>query len=207
MNERLRAHSNLNFDEFTTLIHQLINVAWGDKWGKFVASFPSGTDSTHVDLPIITYQLDEMVPGKIGSGDNREIRPRLRDTVPADEDGEGGADVYGQLFDCTVKFECWAEGNAKATQLAMDFIEFMNTFKGYFMSEGVNSIVFRKMNNPAGEYQLRDDAASRVLEYSVRLEHVTSVNYDVIKRITGTVSQMREDDGTKEFFPFVIEED
>lgn len=206
MRERLRAESNINFDQMTTLIHQLIVVAWGKEWdGLFYHAYPSGTDPTNVKMPAITYQLDEMTPAVVGSNDVREIKPRLRDSVPADDNGEGGADVYGQLFECTVRFECWDEGNAKATKLAMEFIDFMNTFKGYLMSQGANSIIFKKMYNPAGEYQLRDDAASRVLEYSVRLEHVTHVNYDVIKRITGTVSQMREDDGTKEFFPFEVE--
>lgn len=204
-NPRLRAERGANFDDVTTMIQEILCAAWGEDWGTFTQSYPSGRDSTDVDLPMITYQLDGMRPGIIGNSNTREIKPRIREYVKT-EDDEGGITIYGRVLDCSIRFECWADNNKKATELAMDFIDLLDTYTGFLLRNGVARIIFSEMTNPGGDYSLKDNAASRVLKYDVRIEHVTEARHGTIDRIIAEVTNaLRQSAEQKESMKMTIE--
>lgn len=182
--KRQTAQGNLDYDEFTTLIRRLLIAAWGDKWGTFVADAPSGGDPTDIKLPIITYQLSKMTPGKVGDS-RREIRPRLRHQYRDEETGSAPpvTEVLGRMMDAEIVFEVWEESNAKAEKLAKKFRDFMTIYSGYFKEQGLKNIVFVLMSaTPNGEI-LRDNAVCRKLVYFVKFEELTEIPVDIIKTI------------------------
>lgn len=182
---RLQADKSCNFDEFTDVVMRLLNAAWGPQWGTFSEAFPNGRDSDNVTMPVITYLLKEMVPGVIGKGGVREIKPRRRDIVL---DNGMAMEIYGRVFDCIVVFEIWEENNSKATKLATQFMEFIDMYTGYIKSQGVKEIILQRMDNNTVSGEWRDNIVCRKLEYYVRLEHLSEVQSDVISKVTASIS-------------------
>lgn len=190
----LVADGNLDYDGFTDLIFRLLKAAWGDDWGTFCEAFPNdGTDPTNVDLPVITSLLYDMRPATLGKGDLREMKPRIRDQFATTDDNGGPGPfitVYGQSMDCTIVFECWHVNNDKVNKLAKRFRDFMRTYTGYMMQQGVQQILFEKQDNePTSSF--RDSVSCRKLVYRVRVEDQYIVQSDIIEKVTASVEAKR----------------
>lgn len=209
-NDRLQAENSSNFDQFTDIIHRLLNAAWGQDWGIFCEAFPNGTNPNSVNLPIITYLLKEMTPGVISKSGTKEIKARHRASYRQEVDGNGpkAVDVYGRVFDCEVVFEIWEENNTKATKLATRFMEFMDMYTGYIKSQGVKEVIFQRYSNETESGEWKDSIVCRSLYYYVRLEHLFEVPSDVIEKVTGMVSVTTDltDDSIKEVITFNLGE-
>ncbi|MDK2600710.1 hypothetical protein QO179_24760 [Bacillus stercoris] len=209
-NPRLQAHRSCNFDEFTDIIFHLLNAAWGEEWGTFCEAFPNGREPDNIKMPIITYMLDEMVPGRIGNNNTREIKPRPREVYVKEPGAVGPRAVImsGRIFDCKVSFDIWEENNSKATELATRFMEFIDMYTGYIKSQGVKEIVFNRYSNNTSSSLGRDNVVCRKVEYDLRLEHLTETPSDVIEKVTGIVSARMNnpDDSIKEDITFKISE-
>lgn len=188
--DRLQANKSATFDDFTSLIYQLLKVAWGSEWSeKFMHAFPNGTDPANVDLPIITYYSKRKKPGIVGKG-TQEIKPRFRSY----HDHEGKMiNVYAQVFDHQVVFEIFEETNAKADQLAEKFEEFMMTYTGYFMQNGVQQIIFLEQTDETASMEWSDSAVVRSYRYLVRLEKHVEVSTSKITEIIGKVGAFNAD--------------
>lgn len=191
---RQTANRSATFDEFTTMMQALLKAAWGKDWGTFCEAFPNGTDPQTVKFPVITYMLKAKTPGTIGKGETREIKPRYREFQVNDEEFGGPRlmNVFAQVFDCEVVFECWEENNAKVGVLAERFEDFMMTYRGYFMENGVGQIIFQTMNNNSDNASFKDGIVCRKFSYLVRLEKHVVVPSDVIEKVTGVVSVIRD---------------
>lgn len=197
-----QAEAACSFEDFTDLIHRLLNATWGPDWGTFTEAFPNGRDPKMVELPVITYTLKEMVPGVVGNRDTRELKPRQRHQFSF-PDGKTGTTVYGQMLDCEVLFEVWEENNTKAVERANQFRALLFAYTGFFKSQGVKELFFRKFSNENEGGEFRDNIIGRSLYYQLRLEELTELNYDTIQRISATVSAVRSleaetDDGETE---------
>lgn len=207
----LQSEKSCNFIEFTDMMHRLLKAAWGDDWGSFFEAFPNGRDPERVKLPVITYRILQKLPGTVGST-TREVKPRFRRAFDMASPVEGGPEVmniYSQVFDYQVMFEIWHENNTKADELAERFEEFMMTYTGYMMSQGVGQILFEEMTGDDGSYQLRDKAVRRNYRYRVRLEKHIEVPSDVIKavivKVSVTTNLEDDQDQNKEAIDFKLE--
>lgn len=184
----LQAEKPCNFEEFTDIIARLLNAAWGEGWGIFTEVFPNGTDSTNIDVPVITYTLKEMQPGIISKNETREIKPRHRHTFYPEVPGEPVTEVYGQVLDYEVLFEVWEENNTKASKLAERFRELLFMYTGFMKSQGVKELFFRRYSNETEGGEHRDNIVGRCLYYDLRLEHLISVDTEVIQRVIAHVT-------------------
>jgi len=192
--DRLRAKKSASFDDFTSLVHQLIKVAWGTEWGTFVQAFPNGRESDDVDLPIITYHSKRKRPGVVGNG-TTEIKPRFRETYNVTENGKTSAvNVYAQRFDHDVLFEIWAENNVEADKLAVKFEDFMMTYTGYFMQNGVQQIIFLEQTDQTDVMEWKDGGICRSFKYLVRLEKHLEIHQGLITEIIGKVEALYAND-------------
>lgn len=187
-NPRLQANGTCDFDGFTDIVFRLLNAAWGNDWGTFCEAFPNGTDPENVKLPMITYILEDMVPGQIGRDGTREIKPRHRETIFPEDDPSVSIDIYGRIFDTTVVFEVWEENNVKAGKLAQKFMDFMDMYTGFIKSQGVKEIIFQKFSNNTALVSTKDNSVCRRIQYFVRFEHLNQVQSDVITKVTGQVT-------------------
>jgi hypothetical protein len=187
------AEKTCNFEEFTDMVHSLLNAAWESEWGTFTEAFPNGRDPKKVSLPIITYLIKEKRPGIVGNNRSQEIKPRFRQESVNEESLEGGPkilNIYSQIFDHDIVFEIWEENNAKANKLAERFEDFMMVYKGYFMKNGVSQIIFDHMNGSPESSSFREDIVVRKFVYLVRLEKHTIVPSDVIDKVTASVTPL-----------------
>lgn len=190
---RLTSDQSCDFNQFTDMVHSLLNAAWGADWGTFTQAFPNGRDPQNVKLPVITYLLKEKRPGVVGNRGAQEIKPRFRQEVVNEEVFEGGPttlNIYSQVFDHDVVFEVWEDNNDKANKLAEQFEDFMMIYKGYFKRNGVGEIIFDHMNNDAESPEWKDNVVVRKFRYLVRLEKHTVVPSHVIEKVTGSVIPM-----------------
>ena len=191
MQHRLQADRNCSFDEFTTIVHQLLMVAWGTDWGTFVQAFPNGNDPTKAKLPIITYHSKGKRPAVIGKNGVQEIKPRIRSYYKETEDGTEAVNVYAQSFDYNLVFEVWAESNTEADQMAERFENFMMTYTGYFMQNGVQQLIFQEQLDETAVMKWREAAVVRSFRYLLRLEKQTEESIGVITEIIGKVDALR----------------
>lgn len=158
-----QAERSCNFIEFTDMMHRLLKAAWGD-WGTFCEAFPNGRDPENVKLPIITYRILSKVPGIVGKNGTREVKPRFRETFQVLNVVDGNPEVvnvYSQVFDYQILFEIWEVSNTRADELSERFEDFMMTYAGYMMSQGVGQIQFEEMTGDDGRFQLRDQTVCR----------------------------------------------
>ena len=185
-----QANSPATFEDLTNILLRLLNAAWGEDWGTFCEAFPNGREPNNVKMPVITYTLEEMVPGVISNDGRREIKARHRyaDIQGPDAVGPRAIEIYGRALDCKVIFEVWEENNTKATNLATKFMEFLDIYLGYIKSSGVKEVIFRRYKNGSENGAWRDDIVCRSLTYDVRLEHLFEVASDVITKVTGSIT-------------------
>lgn len=194
--ERLTAQKSANFDDFTDMIKRMLDAAWGKNWGTFMQRFPNGRDPSNVDLPIITYHCKRKRPGIYGKG-TQEIKPRFREYyTPSQQPGERPikVNVYSQTFDYEVVFDIWAETNQQADELANQFEDFMMTYAGYFLSQGVQQMVFLEASDTTDDVSLKDNVVVRNYKYLVRLEKHVEVPISVIQEVIGAVTAYTDSD-------------
>lgn len=182
MDGRLRSNGALDFDGFTTMMHRLLSLSWGDDWGYFTEEFPTTTDSENIQYPAITYTIESMQPGLIGKN-VREIKPRHRSYVKEDVNGNSDEfiEIFGQTLDYVIEFQLFEENNKKLMELHKRFRDFMKTYTGYFMKNGVKTVLF--MNMKKKEQNLKDASVSRSHFYLVQLEEITEVPRAELKTI------------------------
>jgi hypothetical protein len=205
---RLQANKNCNIIEFTDIMHKLLISAWSKDWGTFCEAFPNGTDPENVKSPLITYQVISKIPATMGNS-TREIKPRYRDTILLPNVVDGGPEavnIYAQSFDYLMEFKIWEENNTKADLLAERFEDFMMIYAGYFLSEGVQQLIFIDMNSVDRPTMIRDRIVCRNFRYRVRIEkHVeipTSVIKEVIARVSAEASLHDDQDQSIEALEF-----
>lgn len=182
MDGRLTSEGALDFDGYTTMMHKLLSLAWGSEWGTFTEESPTTTDAQHVKYPIITYGIEEMRPGAIGKN-TREIKPRQRQSILRDVDGvtQERMAILGQRLDYVVEFQLWEENKKKLTEMHKRFRDFMKTYTGYMMQQGVVQMTFVDMKRESTS--LRDAGVSYRYRYLVTLEEVTVIPQDQVQRV------------------------
>lgn len=190
-NDRLTSDGNMNFEELMDIIRQLLMGAWGREWGDFFESYPNGNEKDDIDFPYIVYDVERIKPAEIGG--NVELKPRTRGRFTDNVNGEKVAyTIKSQTLDYHVNFDVWHETNEGVNTMAKRFREFITTYSGYLMKQGMQQIFFVEQTKGSETQKLRDNAQVRSVRYVVRIEEQTVVPSHLIETVTGKVQVKQE---------------
>ena len=169
----------MTFDDFTDHMYVLLNTACGKDWGVFTETSPTSTDSKNSVFPQIVYELKSMVPGQIGKN-THEIKPRFREEQVVD----GQKIQYlGQVMDCVVGFYIYGSSNEESENIANQFMDLIDTYKGYFIQKGLKELIFKNRTKFLDTSNTKETTSTRYIEYFVRLEKITYRNVDSINKV------------------------
>ena len=162
-------------------------------WEKnFVMKNPTLADSKEVDLPVITWNMKERLPGKVTS-EHRELKPRRRTMEIRNEKGEIiGYDIFdGRIVEILVEFTIFGHTNQEVLITTREFTELMDTYKGDFMKRGLLNYWFVSETEGMQD-QTKDEMVSRIVTYNVRIQEVTELDPSYIKKILLNVDTLRD---------------
>ena len=153
-------------------------------WEKnFVMKNPTLANSKEADLPVITWNMKERLPGKVTS-EHRELKPRRRTIEIRNEKGEIiGYDIFdGRIVEILVEFTIFGHTNQEVLITTREFTELMDTYKGDFMKRGLLNYSFVSETEGMQD-QTKDEMVSRIITYNVRIQEVTEVDIQRVNKI------------------------
>lgn len=183
MKDRLIANSNKGITEFFSMLKVIIEAAWGDNWGVFTDSEPTGTDPADVQLPIISYSTIKRIPCK----SIPNLKPRAMHIIKDPDNSTDNLIVYRQWFDYTVRFGIWTATNNECVTLMDQLEELILGFVGYFKEQGVSEILFVLEEEGKVLEQERQKISHRSLVYDIRIERITLLRSSKMQQILETV--------------------
>ena len=162
-------------------------------WEKnFVMKNPTLADSKEADLPVITWNMKERLPGMVTS-EHRELKPRRRTMEIRNEKGEIiGYDIFdGRIVEILVEFTIFGHTNQEVLITTREFTELMDTYKGDFMKRGLLNYWFVSETEGMQD-QTKDEMVSRIVTYNVRIQEVTELDPSYLKKILVNVDTLRD---------------
>lgn len=162
-------------------------------WEKnFVMKNPTLSDSKEVDLPVITWNMKERLPGKVTS-EHRELKPRRRTMeVPNKEGDTKGYKIFdGRIVEILVEFTVFGHTNQEVLITTREFTQLMDTYKGDFMKRGLLNYWFVSETEGMQD-QTKDEMVSRIVTYNVRIQEVTELDPSYIKKIQLKIDTLRD---------------
>lgn len=153
-------------------------------WEKnFVMKNPTLADSKEADLPVITWNMKERLPGMVTS-EHRELKPRRRDIeVVREVDGVKEWKTFdGRIVEMLVEFTIFGHTNQEVLITTREFTKLMDTYKGEFMKKGLLNYWFVSETEGMQD-QTKDEMVSRIITYNVRIQEVTEVDIQRVNKI------------------------
>ena len=186
------ATKGMNFIQFMYMTQALlIAEALGSEalgkvvdWEKnFVMKNPTLADSKEADLPVITWNMKERLPGMVTS-EHRELKPRRRDIeVVREVDGVKEWKTFdGRIVEMLVEFTIFGHTNQEVLITTREFSKLMDTYKGEFMKKGLLNYWFVSETEGMQD-QTKDEMVSRIITYNVRIQEVTEVDIQRINEV------------------------
>ena len=163
-------------------------------WEKnFVMKNPTLADSKEADLPVITWNMKERLPGMVTS-EHRELKPRRRDIeVVREVDGVKERKTFdGRIVEMLVEFTIFGHTNQEVLITTREFTKLMDTYKGVFMKKGLLNYWFVSETEGMQD-QTKDEMVSRIITYNVRIQEVTEVDIQKINEIQLKVSTLMDE--------------
>lgn len=173
----------ITYRQFMALIHELLIAAWGQEWGERFG--PEAPPAHALDNPYIKYRLLRRSPTKEIAGNSE---PRRRGEMRDRKDPTNTFELWGQLFDHLIEFECVAPTPDQADELAERFEEFMLTYRPFFAQNGVHKILFVEQDEDRYETSAKEPSYGRPLVYYVRLDRVYPLPVSVLESIHSYVN-------------------
>ena len=134
----------------------------------------------------ITYRVKKRQPGTIDShpfGARKEIKPRLRQTIPDPDYPDYHIEIYAQWFDNLIQFDCWATTNFGADTLIEWFEDFMFKYTWVFKKNGVQEMLYTGRHTDETVTKWRDDIVNRSVDYYFRTEKIVPLRLHDLTRI------------------------
>lgn len=205
-----KSEGNLDLSQFYVLLYWILRIEKPDM--IFVPAFPKflqeGTpeykaifdvdNPTELFADTVTYKVTRQEPATIG-GDNQmfgtgtqELTPRLRETGSATNySGKGvSREVYAQRFDTLVQFDLFSLTNTEVEELALWFIDFMITHRGYLKRRGISECLFRLRVTDDTLKELNKEVQSRSLVYGVRTEKIVVKDVDILNKLDAELEKI-----------------
>ena len=165
----------------------------GVDWEKnFVMKNPTLADSKEADLPVITWNMKERLPGKVTS-EHRELKPRRRTMEIRSKEGDTkDYKIFdGRIVEILVEFTIFGHTNQEVLITTREFTELMDTYKADFMKRGLLNYSFVSETEGMQD-QTKDEMVSRIVTYNVRIQEVTELDPSYIKKILLNVDTLRD---------------
>lgn len=184
MDININSSTIVSYRDFMRTLQKLLYAAWGRDKVMFVSAYPSNADSVNIKTPIITYSVSSKKAGSFKT--SSEIKSRLRDVIRLEneEGNEFSVELFGQVFEYRILFECWAEDGDSADELLERFQRFMSQYTGYLKKEGALEVIFESADGNESEFKWKTDLIKRNIVYYVRLDEITSAQCGKIEEIT-----------------------
>ena len=170
--DRLVAERSADFDDFILMLSKICSKVMKKQKVEFKPDEGirySADQVEKIDHPYIFFKLLDSHPTK-------ELKPRIRqDAVPAitndkDEALTGPHEVWGQVFDCTVQFDIFAEGYESVTEVMKKFEDTIFSYTAYFKRNGVKEIRFSQRITDSNLDMYRQKCSIRSLQYALSIE-------------------------------------
>ena len=195
------ATKGMNFIQFMYMTQALLiaeglgSEALGKEidWEKnFVMKNPTLADSKEVDLPVITWNMKERLPGKVTS-EHRELKPRRRTIeVPNKEGDTKDYKIFdGRIVEILVEITVFGHTNQEVLITTREFTQLMDTYKGDFMKRGLLNYWFVSETEGMQD-QTKDEMVSRIVTYNVRIQEVTELDPGYIEKIQLRIDTLRD---------------
>lgn len=175
------AYGNLDFEEFTDKVKELLSRAWGENTVTFMHDEPTGNVPEGVTLPVITYDTYE----RVRSESHKSLEPIRFDRIPNPEREGEIIDLYRMWFDIETEFKIYHTTNRDARILMTEFEDFLWRYKSYFKEIGISDIIFLAELKPDVVEKFGQRLPERKLRYLIRVERITH-------KIVRTMDQIEE---------------
>lgn len=166
----LRANANATLDDFIRMIAEVVSKSLKEFKAEFrpdegaVISDPE----KKLEHPVILYSVKERIP-KL----ERKNRPFETVQEPG-KDGRKGT-IWTQRQSCIVQFDVVASEYSTANQVMSNFEDMIITYAGYFKSQGVAELLFKKYYTDQNLDKYRQWLSVRSIQYYVEIEKLTTV--------------------------------
>lgn len=141
----------------------------------------------------ITCDLSRKEPAGMGGKPfegTRSVRPVHRATETYDPDPGYSVIYSGQWFDAIVQFDCWSKTNDNAERLVDWFEAFMEIYRGVFIWNGIQQLIYWQRTADELVTRWRDDIVNRTVQYYVRVENVAAELQRKVNSIIATIGLM-----------------
>ena len=168
--EKIEFLDEKNHVRFTSEDPQSLGLETQDEAGLIKDSGPI--------RPTVVHALIRKLPGTISSrpfAPAKQYRPILRETLRSTDDPNHTIEMYGQLFDHLVQFDCWTTDNFSADKLADWFERFVSLYGKILKLNGVQEVLFWERLRDASVTKWRQDLKSRAVQYFIRTEYLEAV--------------------------------
>jgi hypothetical protein len=149
---------------------------------NFVSAYPQVHAEPETWRDTITYRVQRREPGSLQAhpfDGRKEIKPRVRQTIPDPDHPNFHVAIYGQWFDNLIQFDCWSTTNHGADSLISWFEDFMFRYTWVWKKNGVQEMLYMNRGMDENISRWRDDITNRTLVYYFRTEKITPVRlYD-----------------------------
>lgn len=178
----------MDFDAFTDRMNELLKRAWGDDWGDFIQSEPTGNNPDKLVLPVIVYDTLRRVP----SVSHKSPEPILYDKIRDEDHPTTFLELYRQWFDMEVNFFVYHQTNRDARILMEAFEDFLFEYKDYFKDLGISDIVFQSEEPPQVVTMWGKELPQRNLRYLVRIERIRTKRSNTTQVINPVVQGQQD---------------
>lgn len=133
--------------------------------------------------PTITWTVKSVEPGTLGAmnSSRKEFKPRLRESVKDPLVPGHTVEIYGQVFDNVVQFDCWSNDPRTSDRLVRWYEQFMSLFAGSLRRAGLNNLMFLKRPEGDTNQTWRQAFSVKGTQYLVRTEQLeASYSRDIL---------------------------
>jgi hypothetical protein len=166
-NEELEFEKFDNYLEFNYIYPESISNSLSTNREERLREVPSNF------RPTITWNLIRREPGSMGRkifDTRKELKPRLREMVKDPLVPGHTVEIFGQVFDNLVQFDCWS-GDYKTSEILVGWFEqFLSLYTKYVRQYGVSQLIFWQRTDDNIETSWRQTFNVRGTQFYLRTE-------------------------------------
>lgn len=193
--DRLRSDRNISFDEFISILVELVEKAFREDGTKMSPDEGAIINDREKEInhPYIFFKIVDGVP-------ENELKPRImedrirraksqQDYIPDDKYPveknieEEGIEVYRHAFRYTIQFDIFATSYSQANDVLNEFETLMVDYTGYLKQNGVTELLFKERLTDASYSQYREKYSVRSVRYTLKIDKIHVVTHKLIERL------------------------
>lgn len=179
----LKARKNATLDDFINMVSEIVAKTMNPYKVTFIPDEGAiiHDPTKKLENPVILYKVVSRVPKK-------ELKARFNESMVEKMDSVTGrtrtAHNWSQRQNCIVQFDVLASDYTTANAVMNTFEDTVQTYAGYFKSNGVAELLFEKYFTDENLSTYRQNLSVRSIQYFVEIEKLYTVfdtNVDVIE--------------------------